>query len=150
MAGNAHVMGPQRSTRRNTFDLRDYQTTMIAHGDGLFQTTKIGALMLIRQVSVLIRCRGPQNGDIRHNIRKVQPGFTSKFLPVNNRLGSGRVVHRAALAFGINKGLQPDLGQYTRPPCGHITVHVKQNARWNIIRFNPVLDDHLPDLGHLQ
>ena len=150
MPRHPHVMRTQRPRRRQPLDLRNHQTTVIAHRNRLIQTAQRGALMLIGQVAPLIRRCGAQNADVGHDVGKVQPGLTTELHPLHDGRASGPRVHRTALAYRVDKGLQANFGQHPGLSGRHIAVHVEQDARRHVIGRNPVLGNHAPDFGHRQ
>ena len=150
MPRHPHVMRTQRPPRGDTRDLRDDQPAMVAHADRLFQTAEIGALMLIGQVAEFIRRRRPQDADGGDDIGEMQPGFAVELHPPHDGLRRRAGIHRAALADRIGESVEPGPGQDTGTAGGGLAVHVEHDAGGDVIGRDPVLDDHLPDLGHRQ
>ena len=150
MPRHPHVMRTQRAARGDAGDLRDHQPAMVAHADRLFQTAKIGALMLIGQVAEFIRRRRPQDADGGNDIGEMQPGLAVELHPPDDRLRRRAGIHRAALADRVGESVEPGPGQDTGTAGGGLAVHVEHDAGGDVIGRDPVLDDHLPDLGHRQ
>ena len=148
MAGNPHIMRAQGTGRGHALDLRNDEAAMVADRNRLFEAAQIGALMFIGQVATFV-CRGGANdGNVRNDVREVQPGLAIEFLPRHNRFFGSDRIHCAALADWVDKRVETDLGQHARPVRCRVPVHVEQDAGWHVIGSHPVLDEHLPDLGH--
>ncbi len=80
----------------------------------------------------------------------MQPGLAAKLDARHDRPVGGGRVHRAALADGIDEGVEADLGQHARTPRRHVAMHVEHDAGGNIVGDDAILGDHPPDLGHRQ
>ena len=150
MPRHAHIMRAQGSRRRHPLDLRNHQTAMVAHGNGLIEAAQIRAFVFISQIAAFVRRGGAQDADIRHDIGEMQPCLTTKFRALHNRRRSAARVHRTAFADRVNKGIKPNLGHHARLSRRHIAVHIKHDAGRHIIGGNTVFHDHPPDIGHRQ
>ncbi len=149
-ARHAHVVRTQRAVLGDALDLRDDDAAIVAGGDGLLESTEIGALVFIGQVAPFIRRGGAQDADIGRDVREMKPGLAAELDPVDDRRRGTAGVHRAPFAHRIGKRLHADLGQHAGPAGGGLAVHVEHDARGHVVGGNPVLDDHPPDLRHRQ
>ncbi|ENN85758.1 hypothetical protein RHSP_03418 [Rhizobium freirei PRF 81] len=143
--GYAHIVRLQRTFLGDALDLRDDDAAVVAGSQSLIKAAEIGAFMLIGEIAALVRRGRADDGDLRHDRREEQVVVTFKRHALDHRLSGGQLVHGAALALGIDKGLHADLGQNPRTLCSSLAMHVKHDARGNIIGGNLVIGDHLPD-----
>ncbi len=150
MPRHPHVMGAQRPRRRHPLDLRDHQPAVVPDRNRLLKAAQIRPFMLISQVAPFIRRRRPQDADIGHDVREMQPYLAAKLHPRDDGGRRTAGVHRAAFAHRVGEGLKTHLGQHPRTPRRHVAVHVEQDARRHVIGRDAVFRDHLPDLRHRQ
>ena len=91
----------------------------------------------------------PPSSPGRSPRRSGSPGSRATPRPSNSttRTSSSRRrrVHLAALAAGIDEGVQPDLGQHAGATSGGVGVHVEEHAARQVVRLDLVIADHPPD-----
>ena len=150
MPRHPHVVRAQGPRCRQAFDLRNHQTAVVAHSDGLIQTAEISALMFVGQIAALVRRGGAQDADIGNDVWKVEPGVAAEGFAADNRRGGGAGIHRAAFALWIDKRVKADLGQHPRAAGGDVAVHVKEDARGDVVGSDAVFHHHRPDRRHRQ
>ena len=143
-----HIVRPQRSGRRDTFDLGNDEPAMIAHGSGLVEGSEGRSFMLEGQVAPFVRSGAADNRHIGHDVGKMQPGVAGHLMPMDNWICRRVDIHGAAFALRIDKCAEPHLGKHTGPAGRHIAVHIEKDAGRHVIGLDPVLDDHPPDVRH--
>ena len=139
----------QRAFLGNAFDLRNDDTAIVARSQRLIQPTKISTLMLIGEIAAFIGSGGADDRDMRHDIGEIEPVLTFKTDLFDDGLFARLIVHCRSLTLGINEGIKPHFGQHAGTLGGRLAMHVKQNARRNIIGRNLIIGDHLPDQRRL-
>ena len=141
-----HLLRPHRTGRRDALDLRDDEAAVVARRQGDVQGAEIAALVLHRDVAVLVRRGAADDRHVGRDVREMQPLLAAEFDQADDVvLGCG--VHLAAMAARIDEGVEPDLGQHAGALSGGVADHVEQNAARHVIGGQVVGADHLPDLG---
>jgi hypothetical protein len=83
-----------------------------------------GALVLHRDIAMLIRGRTANDRDIRRNRTIIKPFLTIELNDLDY-LAFGEGVHFPAVPARIYEGIQPYFGQHARPSGGSFTMHVE-------------------------
>ena len=81
--------------------------------------------MLEGEVAALICRCGTDNRHIRDDAFEIEPVLALKVLMHHNRLGARTFIHGAALESGVNKCIQPHLGQHAGALGRRFAVHIK-------------------------
>ena len=150
MAGDADIVRPQVAGPDDALDLGDDDATVVACGHRLLQRAQQRAFVLIAQVAALIGRGGAQDGHVGRHSGKEQPVAPVEMLQAHYRMAAGRLVHRAALLCGIDKGAHARLGQHARAPRSRLAVHVEQDAAGDVVGLDLVVHHHAPDRRHGQ
>ena len=108
-AGHPDIVGPERAILGDALHLGNDDAAIVAGGERLVEPAEIGALVLVGQVAAFVRCRGADDGDLRRDRREVEPVLAFEGDLLDDRLGGGLGVHRAALADGSTKVSRPIL-----------------------------------------
>ncbi len=146
---HARACGLQRAGLREALHLGDDDAAVVAGGQRLVERAEIGALMLVGEIAALVGGGGADDRDLaaRWPGRRATPRPSNAILRTMRRAGRG--VHGAALAGGIDEGVEADLGQHARPLRRGLAMHVEQDAGGHVVGGDAVLGDHPPDLRRL-
>ena len=148
-AGDAHVLGPERSRPGKALDLRDHGAPVVAGGKRLVERSQVGALVLEGEVAPLVGGGGADDRDVRRDGRKEQPVLAREPLVPHDGLGGRGRRHGAAFLLRVDEGVQPDLGQHPGPLRCRLAVHVEEDAGRDVVGGDGVLLDHPADRGRL-
>ena len=148
-ARHQHLLRLQRARLGEPFDLGDHHAAVVAHAQRLIERAEIAALVLVGEIAALVRGGRANDRDVGNDRRKEQPFVVGEGDAAHNRGGGRLGVHRAALAAGIDEGVEADLGQHARPPGRRVAMHVEQDAGGDVVGGNLVVGDHRPDFGRL-
>ena len=107
------------------------------------------ALLLEGEIAPLVGSGGPDQRHIRAQGTQVKPLLAVELHHLHNLLHRAPV-HAPALASGIDKGVQPHLGQHTGPLGRALAQLVKDQPAGQVVGFDFVVVDHLPDAGRFQ
>ena len=129
--------------------LSNDQATIVANGERLIERTEIAALVLVGQVAALVRRGGANDGDVGNDGGEEQPAIAGEGNARDDGFGGGAPVHGAAFPLGIDKGIEPDLGDDAGPLGRGLSVHVEKDARGDVVSRNCIAGDHPPDGGGL-
>ena len=148
-ARDADVVRAKRPGLGDPLHLGDHHAATVPRGQGQLHRPEVGPLVLERQVSALVGRGGADDGDVRGDRREEQPVLALEGDRLDDRVGRGAGVHRAALPGGIDEGVEPDLGHHARPVGGALAQEIEDDPARHVVGGDLVVPQHLPDLRRL-